>query len=424
MKRNLASKPLAALPDIHYPHAAGVDIGAREIFVAVPEDRDAMQSIRGFATFTHDLEQLAEWLTQCRITHVAMEATGVFWIPLFELLERRGFQVFLVDPHQTKQVAGRKSDVSDSRWIQRLMSWGLLHAAFRPADPICQLRSLVRDRAVLVREQTTAVNRVHKALTQMNIQLGHVVSDLTGVTALAIVRAIVAGERSATVLAKLRSTRLRVSDADLLKSLCGTWHTVQLFELRLALSAYDFFAGQINETQTLIDAHLMALKPTGNAVSIETQKRTAKTKRRTAQQTQSLCSKIHALLGVDLTSIPCIGVDTALIIATEIGPNLSLFPTSAHFCSYVGLAPRPRISGGKRISGGETKRRICRVGQALKQAATAARRNETFIGCAHRARLRRMEKGKAIKATAHHLASPSRRARRGKIIKPWAFVAS
>lgn len=385
---------------IVHPHCAGIDIGSRDHWVAVnPEQCD--EPVRSFTTFSDDLHAMADWLASLQVEVVAMEATGVYWIPLFEVLDARGFEVHLVNSRATRQVSGRKSDVLDCQWICQLMSYGLLKGAFRPADMICSLRSYVRQRAGKVQEQSRCIAHMQKALTQMNVQLDNVVSDLTGKTGMAILRSIVAGERDPQQLAKLRDRRLRADEATVARSLYGNWRAEHLFALAQALAHYDFLSDQIAACdqatcQSLDTLPNLTEKTTPPVKSLRNSRRT------TAQQKQ-LHQALHAVMGVDLTAIPTIGIDTVLVLASEVGPDLSRFPTEKHFCSWLALAPPTYISGGKPLPG--RKHRIFnRAGQAIRQAASNARRSDSFIGASHRARLARMDAAKAIKATAHQLA--------------------
>ena len=388
-----------ALHVVH-PDCAGIDIGARFHLVAVRPDCDR-QPVRRFETFTDQLEALADWLRSCGVRVVAMEATGVYWIPLYELLETRGFMVHLVNARQTRQVSGRKSDVLDCQWIWQLMTYGLLRGAFRPPQQVCQLRAFVRQRARLIRDQSRSVLHMQKALAQMNVQLGNVLSEIDGQTGLAILRAIVAGERDGTKLAAMRDRRVRADEATIARSLRGTWREEHLFTLRQALEHYDFLGGQIQACETHIAAALMPLAT--HPIELPPATKPLRGAHRPAAQHQALRLAIARVFGVDLTAIPTIGVETALIVCAEIGPDLSRFPDCEHFCSWLNVAPDTRITGGKSLPG-RPRPKTNRVGQALRQAATNARRSNSFIGASHRARLARLDKAKAIKATAHQIA--------------------
>jgi len=383
-----------------HPHCAGIDIGSAEHWVAVnPEHCD--EPVRCFTSFSDDLYALADWLESLQVKEVAMEATGVYWIPLYEVLDARGFEVHLVNSRATRQVTGRKSDVLDCQWIRQLMSYGLLASAFRPTDEICGLRALVRQRATKVADQGRSIRHMQKALTQMNVQLDNVVSDLMGKTGMTIVRAIVGGERDPKQLAKRRDPRLRSDEATVARSLHGNWRTEHLFSLTQALAHYDFLNSQI----AACDDAIMKLL---NALPKLTEKTTEPTKRfqsrhRTDAQQHELHQALQRVMGVDLTAIPTIGIDTVLVLACEIGPDLARFPSMNQFCSWLTVAPPTSISGGKRVPGHKHKI-FNRAGQALRQAALTARRSESFIGATHRARLSRMDTAPAIKATAHQLA--------------------
>lgn len=385
---------------IVYPRCAGIDIGSREHWVAVdPEECD--EPVRCFSTFSDDLYALADWLQSFQIEVVAMEATGVYWIPLYEVLDSRGFEVNLVNSRATRQVSGRKSDVLDCQWIRQLMSYGLLKGAFRPADEICSVRSLVRQRSTKVADQSRCIAHMQKALTQMNVQLDNVVSDLMGKTGTAILRSIVAGERNPKQLATLRDRRLRADEETVARSLYGNWRAEHLFALSQALAHYDFLNDQIAACDEQIIESL-------NALPVRTEETTVPVKRlasqhRTVTQQKDLHQALQRVMGVDLTAIPTIGIETALVLTTEIGPDLDLFPSEKNFCSWLNVAPPTHISGGKTVPGKKQKV-FNRAGQALRQAALNARNSDSFIGASHRARLARMDSKPAIKATAHQLA--------------------
>ena len=387
--------------EIIHPRCAGIDIGSREHWVAVDPSQDD-EPVRCFSAFSDDLYALADWLESMNVEVVAMEATGVYWIPLYEVLDARGLQVHIVNARATRQVSGRKSDVLDCQWIWQLMSHGLLCGAFRPADQVCVLRSLVRQRATKVQEQARCVLHMQKALTQMNVQLDNVVSSLTGKTGMAILRSIVAGERDPRQLAKLRDGRLRADEATLARSLYGNWRTEHLFALTQALAHYDFEIAQIQECDQAISQALIDL-PTRSQEEAPRPVKPLRSPQRTHAEQTALHQALYAVLGVDLTAVPTLGIETVLVIASEIGPDLSRFPSSGHFCSWLSLAPPTRISGGKPLPG-KTPKVLNRAGQALRQAAANARNSDSFIGAAHRARLARMDTAKAIKATAHQLA--------------------
>ena len=378
----------SATLEVMHPDCAGIDVGKRAHYVAVDGSRFE-RPVRHFGTFTEDLEAMAEWLSSCGVRQVAMESTGVYWIPLFEVLDRAGFEVHLVNPRATKQVDGRKSDVRDCQWIRQLLSYGLLRGAFRAADELCPLRAYARQRERLVRDRSRAVQHMQKALVQMNVQLDNVLSDIMGKTGQLIVRAIVAGERDGAVLAGFRDGRCKADAETIAASLRGNWRDEHLFALEQALARHDMLQRQIDACEARIDAELDRNGDGGAPPP--------------GPRDRALRERLRGMLGVDLAAIPTVGVETALTFAAEVGPDLSRFPTAAHFCSWLGLAPGTRISGDKRL-GGRPERCANRLGQALRMAASTARSSKTAIGAAHRRRLARMDTAKAVKATAHQLA--------------------
>ncbi|WP_287877296.1 IS110 family transposase [Acidovorax sp.] len=380
-----------------HPNAAGIDIGSASHFVAVPPDRDD-EPVREFPSFTLDLHRLADWLDACGIDTVAMESTGVYWIPLFELLESRGFTVLLVNARHVKNVSGRKSDVLDCQWLQQLMSFGLLSGAFRPAEQVCVLRSLTRQRAMLLRNQARFVQHMQKALTQMNIQLANVISDIVGETGQKILRAIVAGEREGMTLAKLKNGRVHASEEEIAKSLQGSWRAEHLFALKQALDAFDFCGTQLSECDAQIEAQLQALHVREDEP--------AKGKRRGRARNApkfDLRTQLFQMCGVDLTRIDGIDVTTALVVVCEVGADMGKFPSDKHFASWLGLCPGTKITGGKVMSG-KTKRCANRAAQALRLAAAALRTSQSALGAYYRRMCARMDKPKAITAAAHKLA--------------------
>ena len=380
-----------------HPNTAGIDIGSAAHFVAVPPDRDD-EPVREFASFTTDLHRLADWLDACGVDTVAMESTGVYWIPLYELLESRGFTVFLVNARHVKNVSGRKSDVLDCQWLQQLMSFGLLRGAFRPAEQVCVLRSLSRQRTMLLRSQGRFVQHMQKALTQMNIQLANVISDVVGETGQKILRAIVAGERDGLALAKLRNARIRASEDEIAKSLQGSWRAEHLFALKQALDAFDFCGTQLAECDAQIQGQLQAL----HVREDEPAKGKKRGRARNAPKFD-LRTQLFQMCGVDLTRIDGIDVTTALVVVSEVGADMGKFPSDKHFASWLGLCPGTKITGGKVMSG-KTKRCANRAAQALRLAAAALRSSQSALGAYYRRMCARMDKPKAVTAAAHKLA--------------------
>lgn len=396
--RKLAARPKEPQTPLRitYPNAAGIDIGSASHFVAVPPDRDDYP-VREFPSFTGDLHAVADWLSSCGVNTVAMESTGVYWIPLFELLETRGFKVFLVNARHVKNVSGRKSDVLDCQWLQQLMSYGLLAAAFRPAEAVCVLRALWRQRAMLLRGQGRQVQHIQKALTQMNIQLANVISDVVGVTGQQILRAILAGERDGQVLAALRNGRIHASVDDIARSLQGNWRAEHLFALRQAVDMFDFIGTQLAQCDREVDQQLQAMQAHDADL--------AKGKRRGSRNAPGfdLRTRLYQMCGVDLTRIDGINITTALAVVSETGADLSRFPSVGHFTSWLGLCPGTKVSGGKILSA-KTKRVVNRAAQALRLAAASLRSSKSALGAFYRRLCGRMDKPKAVTAAAHKLA--------------------
>lgn len=377
-------------------NAAGIDVGASSHWVAVPEDRDE-QPTREFGAMTYDLHSLVDWLIACGVDTVAMESTGVYWIPLYELLEERGLKVWLVDARQVKYVPGRKSDVQDCRWLQRLMSWGLLRAAFRPGQEVCVLRAVSRQRDVLQKEQASWVQRIQKTLVQMNIQLTEVLSDVMGVTGQAIIRAIVAGERDAQKLARLRNGRVKATSQEIANALTGNWRQEHLFVLKQALAMHDDIAKHLHECDTTVQGLLAELGI--KKVDLGKAPRAGSKLREEFELRQMLAN----WAGVDLMRIPGLGISVVSTLLAEIGPDLSRFASVKHFCSWLGLSPGSKISGGKVLSSG-TKYSANRARQALKMAAQSLWHSDSALGAFYRRLCSRMDKPRANTATAHKLA--------------------
>ncbi len=395
------------------PDCAGIDIGKDRHFVAVDPERCA-EPVRSFDAFTRDLKAMAAWLGSCGVKKVAMESTSVYWIPVYEVLERAGFEVLLVPPRMTKQIAGRKSDVLDCQWIWQLLSYGLLRGAFRPGDAVCPLRSYVRQAKRLIEDRARCVQHMQKALTEMNVRLDSVLADIMGETGQKILRAIIGGERDPRRLASFRNWRVKASVEMIAASLEGTWREEHLFALEQAMQRYDFLEQQIEACEGQIAAQIERLTPpggsssgdegSGDGSSGEGWKTLSRTGgKKSAAGDRALTMALHELMGVDLTAIPTVGTGTVLTIASEIGPDFSAFPSAQHFCSWLGVAPGTRISGGKPLPGRAPKV-VNPVAQALRMAALGARRSQTFIGAKHRARLARKDAAVAITATARELA--------------------
>lgn len=385
--------------NIANPNAAGIDVGSASHFVAVPPDRDD-EAVREFSSFTADLERLADWLAECEIDTVAMESTGVYWIPLFELLESRGFTVNLVNARHVKNVSGRKSDVLDCQWLQQLMSYGLLSGAFRPKDEICALRSIMRQRTMLLSYQGQHIQHMQKALSQMNIQLGNVISDVVGETGQRILRAIIAGERDPQKLAALKHNRIQASNEQIALALQGNWREEHLFALTQAVELYDAYSQALQRCDIRLESMLSALGRTKDEPGPTKRRRISKVKNAPKFDVRTYLFRI---CGVDLTTIDGIDTTTALKVIAEVGPDMSRFKSAKHFASWLGLCPGTKISGGKLLSGA-TKRTANRVAQALKMAAISLRASQSALGAYFRRMCARLDKGKAVTAAAHKLA--------------------
>jgi len=393
MKEKKTSKKRVPKLQKHLQHlnqnAAGIDVGSRSHFVAVPEGTDE-QPVKEFSTFTDDLERLAEWLVACGVTTVAMESTGIYWIPIFEILESHGLEVMLVNARHVKNVPGRKSDVLDCQWLQQLHSYGLLRGAFRPDDQVCTLRAYVRQRATLVRSAASYIQRMQKALTQMNLLLHNVVADISGVTGMKIIHAILAGERDPNALASMRDKRCKNNQKTIARSLHGNYRSEHIFSLLQAVELYEFYQQKIADCdQKILDQLKEFDALDGNDPDIK-----------------SPCSMEEALQqmsGVDLSSINGISTNTALKIIAEIGTDMSRWKTAKHFASWLGLCPGSKISGGKVLSSA-TKPVANRAAAALRMAAMTLFNSKSALGAYLRRQKSRLGAPKAITATAHKLA--------------------
>jgi transposase len=379
-----------------FPNAAGIDVGASSHWVAVPRHATG-DPVREFGAVTDDLNAMADWLLACGVDTVALESTGVYWIPVYEVLEQRGLKVWLVDARQMKYVPGRKSDIQDCQWLQKLMSLGFLRAAWRPNGDVCVVRAVARQREVLLTEQASWVQRMQKALVQMNIQLTEVLADVMGMTGQAIIRDIVAGERDPKALARHRDRRVKASAEEIAKALTGNWREEHLFVLRQALAMYDDIARHLSECDSKLQELLRALGQRN--VDLGKAPRAGSKTRQEFDARQMLAN----WAGVDLTRINGLGVTAVMKILSELGPDLSRFETVKHFCSWLGLCPGTKISGGKVLSA-KTKRSANRVRQALKMAAMSLSHSDSALGAFYRRLCSRMDKPSANTATAHKLA--------------------
>jgi len=382
--------------EIVFPNAAGIDIGGSSHWVAVPR-RSTDEPVREFGPMTDDLNAMADWLIACGVDTVALESTGVYWIPVYEVLEQRGLSVWLVDARQMKYVPGRKSDVQDCQWLQKLMTFGLLRAAWRPKGDVCTVRAVARLRDVLLAEQASWVQRMQKALVEMNIQLTEVLTDVMGLSGQAIIRAIVAGERDPKALARHRNARVKASAVEITKALTGNWRAEHLFVLGQALAMYDDIARHLVECDARLQVLLSELGH--SEVDLGKAPRAGSKVRQEFDARQTLAN----WAGVDLTRINGLGLAAVMKILSEIGPDVSRFETVKHFCSWLGLSPGTKISGGKVLSA-KTKRSANRVRQVLKLAAMSLSRSDSALGAFYRRLCGRMDKPRANTAVAHKLA--------------------
>lgn len=380
-------------------YAAGIDIGATSHFVAVPEG-SSKQTVREFKSFTADLYELAHWLKDCGVTTVAIESTGVYWLPLYELLETEGFEVKLVDARQVKNVHGRKSDVKDCQWIQQLHTYGLLNSAFRPVEDVCALRAYIRQRSMLVQNSSRQILHMQKALMQMNVQLHHVVTDITGVTGMKIIRSILGGMRDPKVLAQCRDGRCKQSLRTIEAALGGHYRAEHVFSLQQAVELYGIYAEKIAACDQALQQKLAEFSsiPKQREEKVIIQKPSSKN-----ASAFALANEITRIAGVDLTEIPGINSLTALSLIGEIGLDMSKWQDGKRFASWLGLCPGTKISGGKVLS---SRAKVCanRAAVALRIAANTLYRSHTALGAYLRRLKARLGPMKAITATAHKLA--------------------
>jgi len=401
-RKKVLPRGLAPVPVLE-PNAAGVDIGATEIYIAVPVDRDS-EPVRRFATFTEDLIAAADWLERCGIKTVAMESTGVYWIPLFQMLEGRGLKVCLVNARHVKNVPGRKTDVSDCQWLQYLHAVGLLRASFRPEQQVCAVRSLMRYRESLVAMATVHLQHMQKALDQMNLQLHHVISDLSGTTGMAILDAILAGERDPRRLARLRDGRIKATEATIARSLVGDYRREHLFTLRQSVIAYRHYQEQMAACDVEIEQMLgeFSCAAEGGAGPLPPNAKHRQKPRRNEMRFD-LRGHLYRIFGVDLTGVPGINALTAHTLLSEVGRDLSAFRSAAAFASWMGLCPDNRVSGGKVLSS-RTRGVNNRLARALRLAAQSLFRSQSWLGQYYRRMRAKLGAPKAITAAAHKLA--------------------
>jgi len=380
------------------PDAAGIDISPEVIYVAVDPQRDA-KPVRAFGSVTEQLYRIANWLKACGVRTVAMESTGVYWIPLFQVLEERGFEVYLVNARHYKNVPGRKTDVCDSAWLQYLHAVGLLQGSFRPAQQVCAFRTLLRHRSALVQAASEHIQHMQKSLDQMNVQIHRVLSDITGVSGLAIVDAILAGERDGRRLAALRHGTVRASEERMVAALEGDYRAEHLFTLRQSLESYRHYQKLIGECDRQLRQQLEQFEGKSDDGELPP----ARKQMRTAEDHQ-LRREFHRILRVDLTAIPGVNVRTVEMLLAEVGPDFSRFRSAGAFAAWLGLCPGNEISGGKVLSS-RTRKVANRLAGALRMAAESLCRDKSYLGQFYRRMKSKLGGGpKAITAAAHKLA--------------------
>ena len=399
-RKAVAKAKAIALPVIR-PGTAGIDIGAMEMFVAVSPDRDA-EPIRRFGSFTTDLKALTRWLEECGVTSVAMESTGVYWIPLYQMLADAGVEVCLVNARHFQNVPGRKTDVMDCQWLQYLHSVGLLRGSFRPEQVICATRTLLRHRQNLVQMAAEHVLHMQKSMEQMNLKLQHVISELTGVTGLRIVDAIMAGERDPRVLARLRHERIQASEEIIIQSLEGDYRSEHLVTLKQSLEFYRFYQKQIADLDGKIEEFMDGL-PAKIDLSQHPLPKSRKQKRQHNAPAYDVRQYCYEAFGVDVTGIPGIAGTTAQVLLTEVGPDLSKFRSGSAFASWLTLCPHNDISGGKVVRA-RTRKGTNRAALALRLAAQTLEHSETQLGHFFRRMRGKLGRPQAITAVAHKIA--------------------
>jgi transposase len=387
--------------DVVHPNAAGIDIGNQAHYVAVAPDRDG-EPVRRFECFTEDLRRLAAWLKACGVETVAMQSTGVYWLPVYEILAEAGFRVFLVNARHTKNLPGRKTDVQECQWLLQLHTFGLLNDSFRPPEEICILRAYWRQRSEHVAAASACIQRMQKVLTEMNVQLANVISDISGLTGMAIIQAILAGERDRYKLADLADARIQASREEIAKSLEGNWRPELLFLLRQQLKLYQTYQAQIAECDEALAAHLRTFEDKVGPGSAPPPQKPGKRAGGNAPSF-NLHRELYRISGTDLTRIDGINVMIAQTIIAEVGVDMNRFPTESHFASFLGLCPDNQITGGKVFRRG-TRNVENRAATALRMAASSLWRSKTYLGAKFRRLRTRLGAPKAITAMAHALA--------------------
>jgi transposase len=400
MEKSSTDDQLMNLEVLH-PNAAGIDIGNAAHYVAVPPDRDT-EPVRRFACFTQDVRAIADWLKQCGIVTVAMQSTGVYWLPVYEVLVERGFEVFLVNARHTKNLPGRKSDVQECQWLMKLHTYGLLNNSFRPTEEICVLRTYWRQRDEHVKAASAVIQRMQKVLTEMNVQIANVISDISGVTGMAILDAILKGERDRYQLADLANPRIQASKEEIARSLEGNWRPELLFVLRQQRDLYHEYQKRIGECDEVIQLHLRTLEDKAQPGNKPENPKRGKRAGGNAPRFD-LRGELYRITGVDLTRIDGIHVMIAQTILSEVGLDMSRWPTEAHFASWLGLCPDNKITGGKVYHRG-SRHVENRAATALRMAATSLWRSKSYLGAKFKRLRTKLGAPKAITAMAHHLA--------------------
>ncbi|MGC1647677.1 MAG: IS110 family transposase [Candidatus Sulfotelmatobacter sp.] len=384
--------------------AAGIDVGSAEHYVAVPVGRDA-QPVQRFGSFTADLYRLVKWLLDCGIKSVVMQATGVYWIGLYQILEEHGLEVMVTNARYTKMLPGRKSDVQECQWLQKLHTFGLLTRSFRPTEEIRVLRSYMRQRENLVAAIGICIQHMQKALTEMNLQLSNVLSDISGKSGMAILRAIVAGERDPYQLADLCDQRVKATRKEVAQSLEGQWRAELLFVVAQNLHLYDIYHEQVAECDRKIQAHLQTIEHKIDIAiaPLAPPRRSGMQPNRKHIPQFQVRPLLYQITGVDLTQVDGIGIQTAEVVLSEVGTDMSKWKTEKHFASWLGLSPDNQITGGKVIKRG-TKKVVNRAATALRLAAQTLLRSQSALGAKFRRLRTRLGAPKAITAMANHLA--------------------
>ena len=397
------ARPFDGLSKVNM-NAAGVDIGATEI-VACVSGGDEVQLVKGYGNYTVDLKAIAKWFQEHKIKTVAMESTGVYWIPLFEELESQGFECLLISSRSLRKVAGQKTDVEDAQWIQTLHSYGLLKGSFRPQGDLVALRTLLRHRAQLLEHRAPHIQHMQKALLQMNIQLSQAVTDVMGVTGQKIIRMILLGERDPETLAGLREPGCKHSEEEIAKALTGTWREEHLYILKQSLELYDFYTQQVTECNDEIEKQYGMVRPDWEAGELEAwgAKKKNSHSKNAPQNQEEIRKHLNRISGTDISVVFGFGVSLAQTVIMEVGTDMKRFPTEKHFCAWLGLAPKHDITGGKVLSNRTLKTKN-RAGQAFRMAAQAVKKADNPFGVMYRRLRSRLGPAQATVATAHAIA--------------------